>query len=1197
MRAFDLQGKEIPDKDRVFSVVKRTGQRVLNYRKEMEFADSGRIILSMSAAPIYDEAGFFEGVVEILDDITDTVKTEKELVRERYLLQSITELSPIGIAMMNVKKQYVFANKKAEEIVGLPLRRLDQLIFDHPQHYITKCNGDYFPYNEMPYIRTMETGKEVHDVCQVMEWEKDEKRIVSVSTAPMFNENGEVENVISIFQDISERHRVEQMLQEDEERMRILSEVTEEGIIIHSEGKILEMNPSLLMLLGVEHTESDQYRTLQDFRSHFPDESWDTLNTNVARNVTEPYEVDARKKDGTPFILRVHGRNIVYKGKPARVTNYFDITREREIEQELRKERDRFTGFLRATPTGILVFDRDGRITVVNNRASEQLGLRKDEIRGDYYNAPHWKFTDCDGNPMTPDGTGFATVKRTGKPQYGLCLLLTRPDGSTTYLNVNTLPMFNERGEFDGAIATIEDISELVEKEKELRIREEQLSQLSAVALEGILITREDEIINISQSFLTMFGCEPSDADKIKTMKDLKKFFTAESWKVILKNRKDDYQEPFEVTGVKKDGTKFPVRDHGRIVQYKDEVMRAISFVDITREKQVENELRYERDRFDRFVETSPVGIKVINKHGIIVIANMQAAEQLGMKPEEVVGRKFNDPDFRFTDCQGKPMGEEEYVFSLVRESGKPVYDKCYIINRGDNTRIYITVNAAPLFDEAGRFDGAVVTRENITERVRIEQELRESEERLTQLAEVTQEGIIITRNDDIVNINASALRIFGYSPEETDAFHKASDFKHFYTPESWEIVMKHRREKYGEPYEVIGVKRDGTIFPIRIHGRNLIYRGEEVRVTSVTNITRQKETENALRYERDLFNKFVETSPIGIMVLNKEGEFTFASTQAREQFGLKLDEISGRTYNDPTWKFTDCTGKPMTEEELGFTRVKKTKEPVRDLCEIIERPDGSKSYVSFNLAPLLNEEGEFEGAVITAEDITERRSHEADLVKLNQEVELRAKQLEQSNRDLENFAFIASHDLNEPLNVIKGYASLLKKRYGEKFDTNAKEFMDYIEEETIRMQALIKGLLQLSRISTRGKPFRTFDPNEEMEAVIKHLETPIMESGAEISYNRFPIICGDRIQIGQVFQNLVSNSIKFRRKDVSPKIHLQGEERERDFIFSIQDNGKGIPEEVLSKIFDIFHRGRESKAPGSGIGLAITKKIVNRHG
>jgi hypothetical protein len=223
-----------------------------------------------------------------------------------------------------------------------------------------------------------------------------------------------------------------------------------------------------------------------------------------------------------------------------------------------------------------------------------------------------------------------------------------------------------------------------------------------------------------------------------------------------------------------------------------------------------------------------------------------------------------------------------------------------------------------------------------------------------------------------------------------------------------------------------------------------------------------------------------------------------------------------------------------------------------------------------------------------------------------------KAEELERSNKELEQFAYVASHDLQEPLRMVSSYTQLLSRRYQDQLDADADDFIAYAVDGANRMQRLINDLLAYSRVGTRGKPFEPTDCNSVLGQARANLSVAIEESQALVTHDELPTVMADETQLLQLFQNLIGNAIKFRGEE-PPRVHISARKTSEDFgelsravsetsevfwLFSIRDNGIGIGPRYQDRIFVIFQQlhGRE-EYPGTGMGLAICKRIVERHG
>jgi light-regulated signal transduction histidine kinase (bacteriophytochrome) len=280
----------------------------------------------------------------------------------------------------------------------------------------------------------------------------------------------------------------------------------------------------------------------------------------------------------------------------------------------------------------------------------------------------------------------------------------------------------------------------------------------------------------------------------------------------------------------------------------------------------------------------------------------------------------------------------------------------------------------------------------------------------------------------------------------------------------------------------------------------------------------------------------------------------------------------------------------------------------IRDLEFEMIRKDGTILPVLMNATAIRDNNGNYVMSRSTVYDITKRKQAENELIKyrehLEELVEQRTAELKEmtdeltrSNKDLREFAYVVSHDLREPLQVIKGFLMLFEKRYKDKLDEKANEIIRFAVDGAKRMQELIKDLLEYSQVGNRGKEFKPADCSLILNKAISNLKVSIEESGAVVTHDTLPTVMADTIQLSSLFQNLIGNAIKFHGSE-APRVHISALRKGDEWLFSVRDNGIGIDPKFADKIFDVFQRLHSSEEyPGTGIGLAICKKIVEHHG
>jgi signal transduction histidine kinase len=231
------------------------------------------------------------------------------------------------------------------------------------------------------------------------------------------------------------------------------------------------------------------------------------------------------------------------------------------------------------------------------------------------------------------------------------------------------------------------------------------------------------------------------------------------------------------------------------------------------------------------------------------------------------------------------------------------------------------------------------------------------------------------------------------------------------------------------------------------------------------------------------------------------------------------------------------------------------------------------------------------------AGEIEERKRTEAELRAAELERGRLITELQRSNTELEQFAYVASHDLQEPLRMVASFAQLLERKYKDHLDSKANHYIDVVVDGARRMQNLIEGLLAYSRIGRRGDSFQQVNTNEVFEKALANLSESIREIKAVISKDELPLVSGDETQLIQLFQNLIGNAVKYRKPDLPPQVHVSANQEGREWIFSLRDNGIGIEPQYFDRIFLIFQRlHTREHYPGTGIGLSLCKRIVERH-
>jgi len=334
-------------------------------------------------------------------------------------------------------------------------------------------------------------------------------------------------------------------------------------------------------------------------------------------------------------------------------------------------------------------------------------------------------------------------------------------------------------------------------------------------------------------------------------------------------------------------------------------------------------------------------------------------------------------------------------------------------------------------------------------------------------------------------------------------------------------------------------------------------------------------------------YRGLLEAAPDAMVVVNVAGEIVLLNVQAEKTFGYSRDALVAQMV-------TNIIPEGFAERIIADALRSSAEALAQQMGTGIEltgrRKDGSEFPLELMLSPLESAEGILVTAAIR--DITIRKKAEVHLL---QKIE----ELKRSNEELGNFAYIASHDLQEPLRMVASYTQLLSRRYKGKLDREADEFIAFAVDGASRMQRLIQDLLAYSRVGTKGKDLLDTSSEEALQQALVSLRSAIQESGARVTHDALPTVLADEMQLTQLFQNLVGNAIKYQIKSGIPQIHVSAAKNGgTQWTFSVKDNGLGIDSQYFEKIFGMFQRlHKREEFAGTGIGLAICKKIVERHG
>ena len=344
---------------------------------------------------------------------------------------------------------------------------------------------------------------------------------------------------------------------------------------------------------------------------------------------------------------------------------------------------------------------------------------------------------------------------------------------------------------------------------------------------------------------------------------------------------------------------------------------------------------------------------------------------------------------------------------------------------------------------------------------------------------------------------------------------------------------------------------------------------------------------------------KLINSLKIGVFLQDEQAKILFSNKAALEMLGLTQEELHGRSSFHPEWNIIHEDGSPFLEPTQPVPTAIATKKTVANIVMGVYRPvTNDRIWLQVTAEPLMCNLGEVKEVICSFSDITQRKAVEEKLEWLYQSLEVRAMELASSNAELERVAYVASHDLQEPLRMVSSFMELLKKKYEKQLDAQAGDYINHAVDGANRMKSLIIDLQEFLAVNSNKEENSETDMSQVFHNSVLSIADEISKKKAEVIINELPVLFANKTLIELLVLNLISNALKYSSPD-KPVIKVECVEKKDSFLFSVKDNGIGIDPKYTEKIFVLFQRLHNANGSykGTGVGLAICKKIVERHG
>lgn len=1139
------------------------------------------------------------GYQVIAIDVTDSKHVEQALRESEEKYRLLADQSIMGMYILQDWK-FKYVNYATTLITGYSM---EEVLSWKPEQYIQMIHPEDRAF-VMDQVRRKQEGDP--DVVANYTWriitKSGETKWVESFSKTISYEGSPANFVMGI--DITERKKAEEKLRDEEQRFRTLAEQSSDMIIlIDRQGKILYENAAVNKILKLKPEERLGKNVFENLH---PDD-FNIVSRNFKILLSDKNspplrdEIRIRNAQGIWHTFEAVGISLPHGDVvETLMINLRDITERRKVEQSLRESEEKFRVLTESSPTAIMLYQQD-KWVYANPATTEITGYTSQDLLGMNF----WDIVHPDDKQLVQERGRKRQQGESVANRYSFRII--SKDGTVKWVDLSGASIF-VGGHIAGLISVM-DITERKRVEDDLKkseyflTRSQQAGRIGSFSLELTSMNPKEQTWRCTSTMDEILGID----DRHKK--------TGESWLDLIVQRK-------EVNGYFREQV-FEKHGHFdkeyQIRRYNDGEIRWIHGVgdlelddmgnpvrligtvqDVTERRKIEEDIRSSNKQLADIIEFFPDAVMVSDKDKKIIAWNRAMEEMTGISKTEMIGQDHHQISVPF---YGEPRNflidllliddrDVEAKYSGVKRFGNVIEAETFTPALFNHRGAHVFARACTLYDNHGNLVGAIESIRDITESKEAHERLRKEEERFRILTEQSSDIIVLVdKEGKIVYENPAVEKILGIKFQdraEQNAFMNVHPDDLNRLKERFEKRIMGAEALPGKP-EIRLCHIDGTWRTFEIVA-NTLRKGNtiEMLIANLHDITERKEAEEKLRMQEQLFRTLAEQSSDIIVLINREGNILYENPAIERLLGYNREARVGAStfenvHSDDMKNIMEIFHKLISDIEapLQFTEVR------------IHHINGTWRHFDL-VAKSLVHDSIIESVLVNLRDITERKMAEEEIMRLNESLEQRVRE---RTAELEAFSYSVSHDLRAPLRTIHGFGQALLEDYYDKLDEQAKGYLGRIRRATETMSDLIEDMLKLSRISRTEMDFVRVNLSHMVKTIADELKKtqPQRTVGFIIAENVEAL--ADLRLMRIVFENLLLNAWKFTEKNDKTEIEFGITSEADKKVYFIRDNGAGFDMEYAGKLFAPFQRLHNAdEFAGTGIGLAIVKRIITRH-